>query len=222
MNELLYCYTEYKNHFTYSVFTPNYQDEEYISGPGAEISFLKPYTDYIYHYDYPINGYDRLLKSKIFRNQTGKVVGQGVGEDGTAPLFNMNYSLPVIFRSYANKDYRALFTILICIVLSNTRNIYGTEAVPDLKMTEEMLSFLERTHVLWGGSMEQFHENGKISEEYDASEWIVKLEKSCTKNIEENIITQAKIEFKQKIFYKKYNKSVSLDDIQQLELDWPQ
>jgi hypothetical protein len=221
MNELLYCYTEYKNYFTYSVFTPTYQDDDYISGPGAEISFLKPSTDYMYHYNYPVDGYERLLKSKIFKNQTGKIVGQGSGEDGTAPLFNINYSLPVIFRSYANQDYRALFTVLICVVLSNSRNMYGVEAVPDLKMTEKMLSFLERTHVLWGGSMDQFHKNGRISEEYDASDWVVKLEKSCTKTIEDNIIKQAKIEFKQKIFYKKYNKRVPLDTTQQLEIDWP-
>jgi hypothetical protein len=221
MNELQYSVVKYNNYLTYSVWTPESEDDDYLYGPGAEISVLYPITEYLYANDFPSNGWERLHKYKKFRNQRGEVVGQGPDKSNTSPLFNIHYTLPVIFRAYSHKDYKALFTILMALALVDSKNIFGTEGIAGWELTPEMLNFLERTDRFWGSRSAEVHMKSNLTEVYDEDEWIVKLEKDKINTIPNNTVLQSKIEFKARIFYKKYSNRVSLDTYQQEEIGWP-
>ena len=223
MNDLKYSVIEYDTYLTYAVWTPEDKDDKYVYGKGAEISVIYPVVEYIYPSDYPGNsGWDRLLKSKTFKNQRNEYVGQGADITGTAPMFNIHYSLPVIFRAFSHKDYRALFTILMALALVDSKNRFGTEGVSSFELSAEMLNFLERTDRFWGSKSEEIHMKAKILNEYDSDNWIVKLEKNKFTDILPNVVLQSKIEFKKRIFYKKYTDRVLLDSTEQLEIPWPQ
>lgn len=218
MNELKYSIVRYKGHLTYAVWTPDREDESFLYGNGAEISVVYPYVEYLYPGDFPENGWDKLYKSKKFSNQRKEVVGQGPGLDGTAPLFNLHYSLPTIYRAYTHKDYKALFTILMALALVDSKNIFGTEGISAWNLTPQMLNFLERTDRFWGSRSSEVHMKAKISPQFDEDNWTVKLEKDKILDIDPNVVLQAKSEFKARIFYKKYSNRVALDKVEQLVL----
>lgn len=218
MNELKYSVVKYSGYLTYAVWTPETEDEEFIYGNGAEISVVYPYSEYLYPHDFPENGWDRLYGSKKFKNQRGEVVGQGPDVDGTAPLFNLHYSLPIIYRAYTHKDYKALFTILMALALVDSKNMFGTEGISAWDLTPQMLNFLERTDRFWGSRSSEVHMKAKISPEFDENNWTVKLEKDKILDIEPNVVLQAKAEFKARIFYKKYSNRVVLDEVEQMIL----
>jgi hypothetical protein len=222
MNELQYSVVKYDNYLTYAVWTPGEEDDDYSYGPGAEISVSYPIIEYIYPHDFPSGkGWDKLYKSKNFKNQRGEIKGQGPDDNGTLPLFNIHYSLPIIFRAYSHKDYRALFTILMALALVDSKNMFGTEGIASWDLTPEMLNFLERTDRLWGSRSAEVHMKSKLSEVYNEDKWIVKLEKNRVNSIDKNIVMQSKVEFKVRIFYKKYANKVLLEH-KQLELVSPQ
>lgn len=218
MSDLKYSVVKYSNYLTYAVWTPESEDDDFVYGNGAEISVVYPNIEYIYPHDFPKNGWDRIYKSKIFKNQRGEVIGQGPGSDGTAPLFNLHYSLPTIYRAYTHKDYKALFTILMALALVDSKNMFGTEGISAWDLTPQMLNFLERTDRFWGSRSAEVHMKAELSTEFDEDNWIVKLDKNKIKDIDPNIVLQSKIEFKVRIFYKKYSNRVVLDEVEQLVL----
>ena len=222
MNELKYSVVRYKGHLTYAVWVPDSEQDGFVEGFGAEISILRPGTDFIYPTDYPLDiGWDKVYTSKIFINQIGEISGQGPDKSNTAPLFNIHYSLPVVFRAYSHIEYRALFTILMALVLVDSKNIFGIEGRPSSDLTPEMLNFLERTNIPWGNKKPIIYKNSKISDIYDAKNWKVRLEKDKISDIDPNVVLQAKNQFKERIFYKKYKRKMELVSFEQLEIDWP-
>jgi hypothetical protein len=223
MSDLKYSVVEYDTYLTYAIWTPEREDSDFIIGYGTEVSVIYPIVEYIYPNDYPNNsGWNRLLKSKIFKNQRGEYSGQGCDESGTMPLFNLHYSLPVIFRAFSHKDYKALFTILMALALVDSKNRFGTEGVSSFELSPEMLNFLERTDKFWGSRSAEIHMKAELLEEYDSDNWEVKLPKNKILDIEKNVVLQSKAEFKRRIFYKKYSNRVNLSNCEQLEIDWPQ
>ena len=214
---------KYGSHLTYAVWTPDSENNGFLEGCGAEISILRPVSNFIYPYDYDLDlGWDKLYKYKIFINQMGIRNGQGPDESNTAPLFNIHYSLPVIFRAYAHEDYRALFTILIAVVAVESKTLFGMEGIPSPEMTPEMINFLERTTRHWDDDIKIFYSNSKISDACDANNWKVRLEKDRIYPVHKNSIIQAKAQLRERIFYKKYNRKISSINYEQLEIDWPQ
>lgn len=219
MNDLKYSLVEYDSHITYAVWTPDREDDQYMYGNGAEISIMHPYTEYIYAYNFPSgDGYEKLYFSKKFKNQRGKIIGQGTNETNTYPLFNMHYSMPLVIRAYTHKDYKGLATLLMSLALVGSQNRFGTEGVCPNEITSDMLNMLERIDPFWGKQSAEIHLKAKILEKINTDNWIIKLEKKLIKDIDVNLVLQSKAEFKERLFYKKYPRRILLNESEQLVL----
>ena len=200
MEEIIYSRCLHKNYIQYAVWTPDEYDGKLLKGPGAEAIVSYPSNEYHYFLEGEID-WNRILNRVKIKNLSGNDDGQGLGKDGSLPLFNILHSPPVVKILNSNKSFRPLSLYLIVVIYFDCIVLFNDGVLSDQYVSKYSRRFAEYFD---NEKMKRITNQSKIfkNREENLQDWddlIVKMEKNKIYNFTRYEVDGFVDEFKRRI-----------------------